>query len=115
MSHRVVSRLLYLILKEKVDIILRRTVTYITENEVSKEEFQEEILGYTSLLHQTIGREEILSHLAEFNNIFNPDQKVDEEMNRGDFYGDENPELDDVVDQEDFKKPETDYDMFLGV
>ena len=36
-------------------------------------------------------------------------------MNRGDFYGDENPELDDVVDQEDFEKSETDYDMFLGV
>ena len=36
-------------------------------------------------------------------------------MDKGGFYGQESTEVDDVVDQEDAEKTETDYDMFLGL
>ena len=46
---------------EKGDIISRTTVRHLTEDEVKKEDIQEAIRGYMSLLHKTIGREYFFS------------------------------------------------------
>ena len=40
-----------------------------------------------SLLHQTVGKKEFVSYLDGFNKILKSDQKGDEEMYKGDFYG----------------------------
>ena len=37
----------------------------------------------------------------------NPDQKGDEEIGKGDFYGHDNPEADDAIYQYDTEKAET--------
>ena len=53
-----------------------------------------------SMLHQTIGQEELVSDLTGFNKILTPDQKWDEEIDEGDFYWQETPEVDGVLHQE---------------
>ena len=50
------------------------------------------------LLNQTIGQEECVLDLTGFKNILSPDQKGDEEIDEGGFYGKETPELDYVVE-----------------
>ena len=79
-SHRILSRLLYWILTEKGDIISITTVHHITEDQVAKEQVQEEIHGYMSLLHKTIGQEEFVLYITGSNKILYPGQKFYEEM-----------------------------------
>ena len=56
------------------------------------------------MFHQTIVQDDFVSNLSRFNKILNPDQKSDKEISKGDFYGYDTIEVNDVVYQKYVEK-----------
>lgn len=116
-SHRVGSALCYWILTNNGKVIARTTVQHVTKLETETRDIQQKIRDYHVSLNNHIGAEEFTTDMDELPDFINDDIPMAQDDNpmEEDYNGlPEQPDLDDIVNQEDPVLAADTYDTFLG-